>query len=533
MAQGYTSDKINVCVNGSVLFTDTTQVPAGVTVTNRTWNFADATGPIVTTFDTISHVFVTQGSYAVSFTINYSNGTSLSIPNVTPIVVSTRPTGISITPDKPITCPGIPITFTPTYTAGSFGTIANHDLYLGDNSAVKTGVSTPMTFNYSQLGSFTVKYVIIDGGGCSDSAFTKVNIISNPVPKFYTNSPSCRDSISIYINDTKFKDSFISWKWEFFDRTYIQNLSTQNGSMTWKQPKADSNWVVLTGTNQYQCVGTSAKLIVKVDTTPTLVFTPATLDVTICYGESINYKIKNKGGDTIYFDNLLWGTALSRDTLYNLAPKNTMTYTVYTKSPNCPKKGTEIKIKVVQPISTKVVLQPDTMLSGSQSNVKVNINAIYDSIRWSPELGLLCPTCDTTGASPLVTTTYTAKVYYSLGDHVCSVSDSAQLVIDGVCLPTNFAIPTGFTPNGDSKNDIFYLKGFSFRDVKDFNIYSRWGNLVYSAQNVPANDERYGWNGKDKNIGDDMPSGVYVYNIQVTCSNGQLLNFQGEITLLR
>lgn len=529
IGQGFKNNKTNICIDGTVLFTDTTAIPSGATIKDRSWNFGNGKPVTISYTDTVSYTFDTKGTFNVTLTITYTSGAPLVIPGITPILVSSKLSNVTLSVDKKITCPGIPINFTGTYTAGSYPTVSSYDLFLGDNTPATT-LSGSSLRAYTQLGSFTAKYVVKDGGGCSDSAAIKVDIIPSPKPKFYTETPSCRDSISIYINDTKFKDSFVSWRWTIFDKNNSNTLLSKNGSHTWKNPKLDSNWIVLQGVNQYQCSGTSDTLKVVVDTTPILVITPS-IDTTICYGESINYIIK--GAASIFFDNLIWGSKVSGDTLYNLAPKNSMTYTVYGKSPNCPKKGTDIKISVVQPILTKIKFEPDTILKGSLSNVKLSINAIYDSIRWTPIDGLLCTTCDTTGASPIVTTMYKAKVYYSLAQYVCSTETSAELAVINQCIPSNFAIPTGFTPNGDSKNDIFFLKGFSFKDVKTINIYSRWGNLVYTEKDVPANDERYGWNGKELNIGEDMPSGVYLYNIQATCSNGQTLNFQGEITLLR
>jgi hypothetical protein len=53
------------------------------------------------------------------------------------------------------------------------------------------------------------------------------------------------------------------------------------------------------------------------------------------------------------------------------------------------------------------------------------------------------------------------------------------------------------------------------------------------VNNVPADDKQYYWNGKINNSGDEVPLGVFVYNISAVCKNDQILNFQGEITVLR
>ena len=71
----------------------------------------------------------------------------------------------------------------------------------------------------------------------------------------------------------------------------------------------------------------------------------------------------------------------------------------------------------------------------------------------------------------------------------------------------NFAMATAFTPNGDGKNDYFYPAFDGPVTVSKFNIYDRWGQLVYDNPNAP------GWDGSFK--GKQEPSETYVYFITV------------------
>ncbi len=70
-------------------------------------------------------------------------------------------------------------------------------------------------------------------------------------------------------------------------------------------------------------------------------------------------------------------------------------------------------------------------------------------------------------------------------------------------------MPNSFTPNGDGKNDEFGPVGQIHSLVYyQLNIFDRWGAKVFSA-NSP--DEK--WNGQFDNEGNELPPGVYVYDL--------------------
>ncbi|AOW19241.1 gliding motility-associated C-terminal domain-containing protein [Urechidicola croceus] len=72
------------------------------------------------------------------------------------------------------------------------------------------------------------------------------------------------------------------------------------------------------------------------------------------------------------------------------------------------------------------------------------------------------------------------------------------------CPPT---IPDGFSPDGDSINDTFFIDGLYdiFIDF-DLKIYNRYGNLVYEG-----NQQTQEWNGRLNNTKELVPTGVYFY----------------------
>jgi len=92
-------------------------------------------------------------------------------------------------------------------------------------------------------------------------------------------------------------------------------------------------------------------------------------------------------------------------------------------------------------------------------------------------------------------------------------------------------VPGGFTPNHDGRNDYFIPMGHGVKMVTHFQIYSRWGQLVYTAENLPLGDEKLGWDGTYN--GRDMPVGTYVYMLQVACYTGETFMVKGTVELIR
>jgi gliding motility-associated-like protein len=98
-------------------------------------------------------------------------------------------------------------------------------------------------------------------------------------------------------------------------------------------------------------------------------------------------------------------------------------------------------------------------------------------------------------------------------------------------------IPTGFTPNGDGNND-FFPSG-EWRDGKyippgygitgyTMIIADRWGHLIYETD--PAGTP---WNGRMRNTGDLVKSGVYIYKIDLTYGVRDFQTVTGYITVIR
>ena len=71
--------------------------------------------------------------------------------------------------------------------------------------------------------------------------------------------------------------------------------------------------------------------------------------------------------------------------------------------------------------------------------------------------------------------------------------------------PPVIAVPSSFTPNGDSLNDVFVVAGKYIKSV-DLSILNRWGSTIYQVNGSS-------WDGTSG--GNQVPLGTYVYHIVV------------------
>lgn len=146
---------------------------------------------------------------------------------------------------------------------------------------------------------------------------------------------------------------------------------------------------------------------------------------------------------------------------------------------------------------------------------------------WSSQVDsvLSCMVC----RSPFVETQNTVTLYLDAYDaRGCEASDIITIVVnkDRVVL-----VPTGFTPNNDNTNDRLLVHGKEGTRITLFQIFDRWGELVYENSDFMVNDPEIGWDGTFRN--EMMSSGVYIWYIEAEYVDGATESFKGQTTLIR
>ncbi|MFY8005393.1 MAG: T9SS type B sorting domain-containing protein, partial [Chitinophagaceae bacterium] len=87
-------------------------------------------------------------------------------------------------------------------------------------------------------------------------------------------------------------------------------------------------------------------------------------------------------------------------------------------------------------------------------------------------------------------------------------------------------VPTGFTPNSDALNNILRPFPVGIRQLTFFNVYNRFGQLIYTTSEVGK-----GWDGTFN--GQKQPAGTYVFTAQGIDYLGNVLNKKGTVVLIR
>lgn len=103
----------------------------------------------------------------------------------------------------------------------------------------------------------------------------------------------------------------------------------------------------------------------------------------------------------------------------------------------------------------------------------------------------------------------------------CTVKDQIYITV----LPP-ILIPNGFSPNGDGKNDAWFIKGLADFPDAVVTIFNRWGSEVYRSNHgytIP-------WEGTNF-VGDILPLATYYYVIEVNDRRKQV--YKGNVTILR
>lgn len=156
----------------------------------------------------------------------------------------------------------------------------------------------------------------------------------------------------------------------------------------------------------------------------------------------------------------------------------------------------------------------------------VNAQGEVEFVWEGPYAGTLgCNECTEPWASPDYTIDYEV---YAIDENGCEDTDRIRIF---VLKPKLAVVPTGFTPNGDFFNDRLLVHGRPGTQVVLFQIFDRWGEMVYSEGDFPVNDPDTGWDGTFR--GELMNSGVFVWSLTVLHEDGTEETLRGQTTLIR
>lgn len=165
-----------------------------------------------------------------------------------------------------------------------------------------------------------------------------------------------------------------------------------------------------------------------------------------------------------------------------------------------------------------ISINPDQTINYGQ-NVLLSTNVTADSYSWSPGKWLNDSTIRNPEATPADNITYILTAI----KEGCTASDTMHITV----IQNDFLyVPTGFTPNSDGKNDLIMPMINGRFILKEFSIYNRNGERVFSTSTRGE-----GWDGRIR--GQIQTSGVYVWILNAVSPEGNIINRKGTVTLIR
>jgi gliding motility-associated-like protein len=178
-------------------------------------------------------------------------------------------------------------------------------------------------------------------------------------------------------------------------------------------------------------------------------------------------------------------------------------------------------IPVVKPVNvykTSAFAGYDTLAATNQS---ITLQGRGEgSFIWSPANGLSDPTSLNPVATLQQDAEYVLTAYTTAG---CVNTDTVKIK---VYKGPDFYVPNAFTPNGDEKNDRFRCLAVGMASIDFFNVYNRYGQLVFSSGKYEP-----GWDGTVRGV--KQPTGTYVWMARGKDFNGKIHLRKGTVTLIR
>lgn len=184
------------------------------------------------------------------------------------------------------------------------------------------------------------------------------------------------------------------------------------------------------------------------------------------------------------------------------------------------------------PVYDKMVELPATLevKIGSVYDLRPKLNlpeALVANIRWLPNTNLSCQDCLMPQAHAFTDQQYTIRITDIFG---CTGEATIQIKVDK---EVDVFIPDAFSPTGNLVNDRFtiFANPLQVQQVLSFQVFDRWGSLVFEQRDFPINDEQYGWDGTVR--GQLSNPGVFTYLARLALIDGSETLRKGQTILMR
>ncbi len=392
---------------------------------------------------------------------------------------------------------------------------------LGAGAPFITNAANP-TVTFPGYGSYSALLIVNpDSVGCSDSAEVIIELFPELTADFDFTLPAPCVNDSIPFVDLSFADGgapIVAWDWDFDD----------NSSDTLQNPthlflSADTFNISLTVTDSNGCVDDTVRQIVWFPAAEIVVNFPSG-NACEPYTHTFTNTSYPINGYTLDWD-------LGDGTISNaISPTNTYNAGTYpvsltiTSPTGCISNENFGQIYVRPVPFADFDFSPDNPTSFSPEVQFTNLSNNASTYNWDFGNGDRSTRLNPIYVFPDTGIQYVTLVVF----HAEGCSDTIVKPVDVEPQYTYF-LPNALTPNYDGVNDEFMGVGF-FENINQFEmrIFNRWGQKIFET-----NNPNEAWNGKENNVGQDLPAGVYVFQVRIEGPRNKDMFLRGFVTVVR
>jgi gliding motility-associated-like protein len=478
------------CFQSPIRFQDATTTAYGF-VNSWSWDFGDLTTQADTShIKNPSYQYPAAGTYSIRLVSTNSKG----------CVDDTTKTWNVL--DKPIIT--LPFKDTLICSIDTLPLIANTTgsvLWTPNYNIINPTSNNPLVYP-----KVTTTYKItVNNSGCVNSDSIKVNVLD------FITVDAGRDT-TICLTDT------VRLKPTSQALSYIWSSSTGEVVQPTKFPlvKPMVQTIYRVTANLGKCQDKDS-VIVKVAPYP---MANAGADKTICFADNVQLNGTYQGAFFSWSPTTFLSNA---NTLTPIAsPRVTINYVLTANDTvGCPKPVRDTVQIVVIP-KVKAFAGRDTTVIVNQP-LQLNASGAVN-FAWSPITGLSNPNIANPIAILGATVDSIKYIVTASTPEGCTGTD--DIVVKVFKTGPEIFVPSGFTPNGDFKNDILKPILVGMQSLTYFRVYNRWGQLLFQTSQIGR-----GWDGTVS--GTPQQSGTFVYMAEAVDYLGNTVFRKGTVVLIR
>jgi len=475
------------------------------------WDFGD--GSTAENNTDPSHTYTVPGVYLVTLTAYGAGGTS----SIYEDSITVKGPFATFYANTLIAC----VPATDSFYAS--GTLVNTYIWdFGDGTVLSTTDSV-VTHTYNLPGVFNPHLVITDSSGCQVGFNLGQPVIMDSLhvqlgPDTILCNPATISFLpTIYSLAADSLHEVLAMHWSFGTGQSSDTSDAYNPQFAYTSPGIYP--VIL---NVQSPPGCSAQVSDTVKIASPFILQYPQNDA-ICPGGSVNLAVTG-ANSYIWTNDTTLGNIQGGDA--TAMPLVTTTYTVIGADMyHCYADTANIKV-IVNAVPTVSIVPEISIPGGSSTVLSPTFSSDVVAWNWSPADYLSCTDCPSPTCFPSAPITYTITVTNANG---CTASDTVRIKLS--CSENAVHIPNAFTPNQGGNNDLFYPVGRGVKIVRYFQVYSRWGQLMFSKKDFQAGDPAFGWDGTLN--GTNQPAGTYVFMVGIECFTGENFMLKGTVELLR